>query len=146
MGWCFPSLSHPQLSPMYFFLLLKNIGTLNTHTIRRIATSCIWSAKGRRWLILREVDLEKDTETFLASHYLTVLGEVGNWDLYASDGQIKGYPVQVIPQINCFLPPLKQGFRRYISLKTNLLFTLSPAILIIDNMDQRLTRLKNGIN
>ena len=92
---------------MYFFLLLKNIGTLNTHTIRRIATSGIWSAKGRRWLILREVDLEKDTETFSASHYLTVLGEVGNWDLHASDGQIKGYPVQSHSDDELFSPTLE---------------------------------------
>lgn len=121
---------------MHFFLLLESIGTLDTHTMRRIATLCIWSAKGRRWLILREVDLEKNAEMALASHCLTVLGEVGDWDLHASDGQIKGYPVQVIPPIDCSLPPLKQGFRRCISLKTNLLFTPSPTMLIIDDVAQ----------
>ena len=146
MGRCFPSLSHPQLSPMHSLLLLENIGTLDTHTMRRIAMLCIWSAKGRRWLILREVGLEKSAEMSLASHCFTVLGEVGDWDLHASDGQFKGYPVQVIPPIDCSLPPLKQGFRRCFSLKTNLLFPPSPTMLIIDNVDQRLIRLKNGIN
>lgn len=88
-GRCFPSLSYPQLSPMHSFPLLDDVGTLDTHIIRLIATLCIWSTKGRRWLILGEVDLEKNVEMSLASHCLSVLGKVGDWDLHASDSYIE---------------------------------------------------------
>ena len=106
---------------------------------------CIRSAKGRRWLVRREVDLEKNAEMSLASHCLAVLGEVEDWDLHASDGQIEDYPIQVIPSINGSLPILKQGFGLFISSMTNLLFTPSPAMLIIDKVDYGLTSLDNGI-
>ena len=84
---------------MHSFPLLEDVGTLDTHIIRLIATLYIWSTKGRKWLILDEVDLEKNVEMFLASHRLSVFGKVGDWDLHASDGYIEGCPAQVFPSI-----------------------------------------------
>ena len=63
---------------MHSFPFLKDVGTLDTYTIRRIATLCIWSAKSRRRLILGEIELEKDIEISLTSCCLSVLGEVGD--------------------------------------------------------------------
>ena len=131
---------------MHSFPLLEDVGTLDTHDIRLIARSCIWSTKGRRWLILGEVNLEYNVEMFLTSHCLNVIDKVGNWDLDASDSYIEECPVQVFPSMNCLLQTFKQGFARRLSLNTCLLFTPSPTMLIIDKLDNGLTSVENGIS
>ena len=99
----FPSLSYPQASPKHYFPFLDDIATLDMHTIDRIATLYISTTKGRRWLIFGEVDLKKNAKTSLASHCLSVLGEVGGWDLHASDDYIEDCPIQILPSIDCSL-------------------------------------------
>lgn len=84
---------------MHSFLILEDIGTLDTHMICSIARSCIWSTKGRRWLILGEVNLENNAEMFSVSHCLSVIGKVGNLDLRASDNYIENCPVLFAPNL-----------------------------------------------